>query len=56
MVKYKESMADTLADVYFLWRGVACCPQVMKSLPYERTHFGKALNNFTLALVRMHTF
>ncbi len=55
-VKYKESMADTLADVYFLWRGVACCPQVMKSLPHECTHFGKALYSFTLALVCMHTF
>ncbi len=52
----KEGMADMLADIYFIWREVARCPQVSTSLPHVRTKLGSALEDFTLSLVRVHTF
>jgi hypothetical protein len=30
-------MVDRLADIYFIWREVARCPQVLNSLPHVRT-------------------
>ncbi len=55
-LKYKEVMADGLAEIYFTWREVACCLQVLNSLPHVRTKLGSALEDFTLSLVRVHTF
>jgi hypothetical protein len=55
-MKYKKPMADALAKIYFLWREVACCPQITKSLPHVCTKLGKALYNFTLSIARVHTF
>ena len=55
-LKNKEGMADRLAEIYFIWREVACCPQLTNSLPHVRTKLGSALDDFTLSLVRVHTF
>ncbi len=55
-LKYKEVLADRLAAIYFIWREVARCPQVSISLPHVRTKLGSALEDFTLSLVRVHTF
>ena len=55
-LKKKEGMADRLAEIYFIWREVARCPQVTNSLPHERTKLGSALEGFTFSLVRVHTF
>ena len=52
----KESMADRIAEIYFIWREVARCPQVSNSLPHVRTTLGTVLEGFTLSLVRVHTF
>ena len=52
----KESMADRIAEIYFIWREVARCPQVSNSLPHMRTKLGTVLEDFTLSLVRAHTF
>ena len=54
-LKKKEGMADRLAEIYFIWREVARCPQVTNSLPHVRTKLGSALEGFTLSLVRVHT-
>ena len=55
-LKNKEGMADRLAEIYFIWREVALCPEVSTSLPHVRTKLGSALEDFTLSLVRVHTF
>ncbi len=55
-LKNKEGMADRLAEIYFIWREVARCPQVLNSLPHVRTKLGSALEDFTLSLVCVHTF
>jgi hypothetical protein len=55
-MKYEEPMVDALADIYFLWREVACCPQGTNSLPHVCTKLGKALYNFTLSIACIHTF
>jgi hypothetical protein len=55
-LKNKDGMADRLAEIYFIWREVARCPQVSNSLPHVRTKLGSALEDFTLSLVRVHTF
>jgi hypothetical protein len=52
----KEPMADSLAEIYFLWKDIARCPDVALALPHERTKLGSALSDFTVALVRVHTF
>jgi hypothetical protein len=52
----KESMVDRIAEIYFIWREVARCPQVSNSLPHVRTKLGTVLEDFTLSLVRVHTF
>ncbi len=52
----KESMADRITEIYFIWREIARCPQVSNFLPHVRTKFGTVLENFTLSLVRVHTF
>ena len=52
----KESMVDRIAEIYFIWREVARCPQVSNSLPHMRTKLGTVLEDFTLSLVRVHTF
>jgi len=52
----KESMADRIAEIYFIWREVARCPQVSNSLPHMHTKLGTVLEDFTLSLVRVHTF
>ena len=52
----KEGMADRLAEIYFIWREVARCHQVSTSLPHVHTKLGSALEDFTLSLVRVHTF
>ena len=49
-------MADRIAEIYFIWREVARCPQVSNSLPHVRTKLGTVLEDFTLSLVRVHTF
>ncbi len=55
-LKYKEVLADRLAAIYFIWREVARCPQVLISLPHVRTKLGSVLEDFTLSLVCDHTF
>jgi hypothetical protein len=52
----KESMADRITEIYFIWREIARCPQVSNFLPHVRTKFGTVLEDFTLSLVRVHTF
>ena len=52
----KESMADRITEIYFIWREVARCPQVPNSLPHVRTKLMTVLEDFTLSLVRVHTF
>ncbi len=52
----KEEMADTLAEIYFLWKDIAHCPDMASTLPHERTKLGSALSEFTVALVRVHPF
>jgi hypothetical protein len=55
-MKYKKPMADTLADIYFFWREVTCCPQVTKSLLHIHTKLGEALYNFILSIAHVHNF
>ena len=45
-----------LMEIYFLWKDIARCPDVASTLPHERTKLGSALSEFTVALVRVHTF
>ncbi len=44
-LKYKEVMANRLAEIYFIWREIARCPQVSNSLPHVRTKLGSALED-----------
>jgi hypothetical protein len=55
-LKYKEVMGDRLAEIIFIWQGVAHCPQVLNSLPNVCTKLRTVLEDFTLSLVRVHTF
>ena len=47
----KEAMADTLAEIYFLWKDIAHCPDMTSTLPHKRTKLGSALSEFAVALV-----
>jgi len=49
-------MADSLKEIYILRKEIARCPDVASALPHERTKLGSALSNFTVALLRVHTF
>jgi hypothetical protein len=33
----KEYMADSLLDIFFLWKDIARCPNVASTLPHDRT-------------------
>ncbi len=48
-------MVDRLAEIYFIWREVACCPQVSTSLPHVLTKLGSALEDY-FSLVHVLTF
>jgi hypothetical protein len=47
----KEYMADSLAEIYFGGKDIACCHNVASTLPQDRTKHGSALSEFTMALV-----
>jgi hypothetical protein len=49
-------MADSLVEIYFLWKDIARCPNVASTLPHDRTKLGSALLEFTMAFVRVYTF
>jgi hypothetical protein len=52
----EEYMADSLTKICFLWKDIARCPNVASTLPHDGTKLGSALLEFTMALVRVHTF